>query len=88
MALSDRERADKLAERLSGEVYSGGRGFDGAYYGSNSDHMQHGAQMGPAMAPLPPAHPPTPDLSPAATTPAMWNTKINKAGTVTTPDGE
>ncbi|XP_076249640.1 chronologically inappropriate morphogenesis [Calliopsis andreniformis] len=88
VALTDRERADKLAERLSGEVFSGGRGFDGSYYGSNSDHLQHGAQMGPAMVPLPPAHPPTPDLSPAATTPAMWNTKINKAGTVSTPDGK
>ncbi|XP_043264748.1 chronologically inappropriate morphogenesis isoform X1 [Colletes latitarsis] len=88
VALTDRERAEKLAERLSGEVYSGGRGFDGSHYGSNSDHMQHGAQMGSAMVPLPPAHPPTPDLSPAPTTPAMWNTKINKAGTVSTPDGK
>ncbi|XP_053993659.1 zinc finger protein chinmo isoform X1 [Hylaeus volcanicus] len=88
VTLTDRERAEKLAERLSGEVYSSGRGFDGSHYGSNSDHMQHGAQMGSAMVPLPPAHPPTPDLSPAPTTPAMWNTKINKAGTVTTPDGK
>ncbi|KZC09234.1 Protein bric-a-brac 2 [Dufourea novaeangliae] len=88
VALTDRERAEKLAERLSGEVYTGGRGFDGGHYGQNSDHMQHGGQMGPAIVPLPPAHPPTPDLSPAPTTPAMWNTKINKAGTVTTPDGK
>nr|XP_012146757.1 PREDICTED: protein bric-a-brac 1 [Megachile rotundata] len=88
VALSDRERAEKLAERLSGEVYSGGRGFDSGHYGSNSDQMQHGGQVGHAMVPLPPAHPPTPDLSPAPTTPAMWNTKINKAGTVSTPDGK
>ncbi|XP_017795211.1 PREDICTED: zinc finger and BTB domain-containing protein 3 [Habropoda laboriosa] len=88
VALTDRERAEKLAERLSGEVYSGGRGFDGGHYGPNSDHVHHGGQMGHAMVPLPPAHPPTPDLSPAPTTPAMWNTKINKAGTVSTPDGK
>ncbi|CAD1477552.1 unnamed protein product [Heterotrigona itama] len=86
VAMTDRERADKLAERLSGEVYSGGRGFDGGHYGSNSNHIQHGAQVGHAIVPLPPAHPPTPDLSPAPTTPAMWNTKLNKAGTVSTPD--
>ncbi|XP_017880682.1 zinc finger protein chinmo isoform X1 [Ceratina calcarata] len=79
VALSDRERTDKLAERLS---------FDGGHYGSNSDHIQHGGQVGHAMVPLPPAHPPTPDLSPAPTTPAMWNTKINKASSVTTPDGK
>ncbi|XP_076665497.1 chronologically inappropriate morphogenesis isoform X3 [Andrena cerasifolii] len=88
VALTDRERADKLAERLAGEVYPGGRGFDSGHYGANSDHLQHAAQMGSALVPLPPAHPPTPDLSPAPTTPAMWNTKINKAGTVTTPDGK
>ena len=88
VAMTDRERAEKLAERLSGEVYSGGRGFDGGHYGSNSDHIQHGGQVGHAIVPLPPAHPPTPDLSPAPTTPAMWNTKINKAGTVSTPDGK
>ncbi|XP_060818497.1 zinc finger protein chinmo isoform X1 [Bombus pascuorum] len=88
VAMTDRERAEKLAERLSGEVYSGGRGFDSGHYGSNSDHIQHGGQVGHAIVPLPPAHPPTPDLSPAPTTPAMWNTKINKAGTVSTPDGK
>ncbi|XP_076748636.1 chronologically inappropriate morphogenesis [Xylocopa sonorina] len=88
VALTDRERAEKLAERLSGEVYQGARGFDGGHYAPNSDHVQHGGQVGHAMVPLPPAHPPTPDLSPAPTTPAMWNTKINKAGTVSTPDGK
>lgn len=87
MVLTDRERAEKLAEKLSSEVYSGGRGFEG--YGSNSEHLQRGApQMGSAMVSIPPAHPPTPDLSPAPTTPAMWNTKMNKAGTVSTPEGE
>ena len=65
-----------------------GRGFEGGTYGNTTDHMQHGVQLGPGMANLPPAHPPTPDLSPAPPTPAMWNSKINKAGTVTTPDGE
>nr|XP_050852860.1 zinc finger protein chinmo isoform X3 [Vespula vulgaris] len=84
MLLTDRERAEKLAERLSSEVYSGGRGFEG--YCSNSEHLQRGAQMGSAMVSIPPAHPPTPDLSPAPTTPAMWNTKMNKAGTVSTPE--
>nr|XP_050852859.1 zinc finger protein chinmo isoform X2 [Vespula vulgaris] len=86
MLLTDRERAEKLAERLSSEVYSGGRGFEG--YCSNSEHLQRGAQMGSAMVSIPPAHPPTPDLSPAPTTPAMWNTKMNKAGTVSTPEGK
>ncbi|XP_066585665.1 LOW QUALITY PROTEIN: zinc finger protein chinmo [Prorops nasuta] len=87
VAMSDRDSAEKLAERLSGEVYSSGRKFDGGSYGSNSDHAQQRGQMGQGIAPLPPAHPPTPDLSPAPT-PAMWNSKINKAGTVTTPDGK
>ncbi|XP_035726300.1 zinc finger protein chinmo-like isoform X2 [Vespa mandarinia] len=86
VVLTDRERAEKLAEKLSSEVYSGGRGFEG--YGSNSEHLQRGAQMGSAMVSIPPAHPPTPDLSPAPTTPAMWNTKMNKAGTVSTPEGK
>lgn len=84
VALTDRERAEKLAERLSGEVYPG-RGLDASSYGPNSDHLPHGAQLGPAMVPMPPAHPPTPDQKPA--TPAMWNTKINKASTVSTIDG-
>lgn len=88
MAMTDRERAEKLAERLSGEVYTGGRGFDSGHYGSNSDHMQPGGQIGPPMVRLPLAHPPTPDLSPAPTNPAMWNTKMKKAGTVSTPHGE
>lgn len=91
VAMTDRETTDKLAERLSSvklKAYSGGSGFDGGHYGSNSNHIQHGAQVGHAIVPLPPAHPPTPDLSPAPTTPAMWNTKICKAGTVTTPDGK
>ncbi|XP_011265985.1 zinc finger protein chinmo isoform X2 [Camponotus floridanus] len=77
------EKVDKLAERLS-EVYSG-RGFDASSYGPNSDHLPHGAQLGPAIvAPIVPAHPPTSDRKP---TPAMWNTKINKASTVSTVDG-
>lgn len=88
VAMTDRERAEKLAERLSGEVYTGGRGFDSGHYGSNSDHMQPGGQIGPPMVRLPLAHPPTPDLSPAPTNPAMWNTKMKKAGTVSTPHGE
>lgn len=86
VALTDGERAEKLAERLSSEVYSGGRGFES--YSSNLEHLQRGSQMGSAMVPISPAHPPTPDLSPAPTTPAMWNTKMNKAGTVSTPEGK
>lgn len=88
VAMTDRERAEKLAERLSSEVYTGGRGFDSGHYGSNSDHMQPGGQIGPPMVRLPLAHPPTPDLSPAPTNPAMWNTKMKKAGTVSTPHGK
>ncbi|XP_072746649.1 zinc finger protein chinmo isoform X1 [Anoplolepis gracilipes] len=84
VALTDRERAEKLAERLSGEGYPG-RGFDASSYGPNSDHLPHGAQLGPTMVPMPPSHPQTPDRKPA--TPAMWNTKINKASTVSTIDG-
>lgn len=86
MTLTDRERAEKLAERLSGEVYSGGRGFEPSNYGITGDHKPNVAQYGQSIVPL--AHPPTPDLSPAPTTPARWNSKINKAGTVSTPDGE
>lgn len=88
MALTDRERAEKLAERLSSEVY-GGRGYEAGSYGPNSDHLPHGAQLGSALVPMPPAHPPTPDLSPALATGAgVWNAKINKASTVSTPNGE
>ncbi|XP_036145751.1 zinc finger protein chinmo [Monomorium pharaonis] len=91
MELTDRERTEKLAERLSrrdDEVYPGRR-FDAGSYRPNSDHLSHGAQLGPTMVPMPAAHPPTPDQSPAApTTPAsMWNMKINKAATVSTVDG-
>lgn len=82
MALADRESAEKLAERLSGRVYDMGS------YGPNSDHLPHGAQLGPAMLPMPPTHPPTPDLSPAPNPPSMWKTKISRAGTVSTPDGK
>lgn len=87
MALTDRERAEKLAERLAGEPYPG-RGFDASAYGPNSDHLPHGAQLGPVMVSMPPTHPSTPDQSPAPTTPAMWNAKINKASTVSTIGGE
>ncbi|XP_012218657.1 zinc finger protein chinmo isoform X2 [Linepithema humile] len=87
VGLTDRERAEKLAERLSGESYPG-RGFDASAYGPNSDHLPHGAQLGPVMVSMPPAHPPTPDQSPAPTTPAMWNAKINKASTVSTMGGK
>ena len=86
---TDRERAEKLAERLSkrdDEAYPG-RGFDAGLYRSNSDHLA-GAQLGPTMVPMPAVHPPTPDQSPAAPPAlAMWNTKINKASTVSTVDG-
>ncbi|CAL1683718.1 unnamed protein product [Lasius platythorax] len=85
VALTDRERAEKLAERLSGEVYAG-RGFDASSYGSNSDHLPHGAQLSPAMVPMPATHPSTPDQKPA--TLAMWNTKISKASTVSIDGGE
>ncbi|XP_011305548.1 transcription regulator protein BACH2 isoform X2 [Fopius arisanus] len=85
MMFSDRERAEKLAERLSGEVYSGGRGFDATNYALSGEHNKGGVgfNQGASLA-----HPPTPDLSPAPPTPARWNSKINKAGTVTTPDGK
>ncbi|KAI4479986.1 hypothetical protein M0804_010725, partial [Polistes exclamans] len=86
MALTDREQAETLAERLSSEVYSGDRGFEG--YCTNSKLLLRGAQMGSAMLSIPPAHPPTTDIKPALSSPAMWNTKINKAGTVSTPEGE
>ncbi|XP_020287816.1 zinc finger protein chinmo-like [Pseudomyrmex gracilis] len=42
------------------------------------------------MVSMPPVHPPTPDQSRAPVsivTSAVWNTKINKASTVTTIDG-
>lgn len=87
MALTDRERAEKLAERLSGEPYPG-RPFDASAYGLNSDHLPHGAQLDPVMMSMPPTHPPTPDQSPVPTTPAMWNAKINKASTVSTISGK
>lgn len=77
--VTDRERTEKLAERLSSEACSG-RGFDSS--GANSDHLPHGAQLGPAMVPIPPAHPPTSDQCAA-----VWNTKINRASTVCTVDG-
>ncbi|KAG5329357.1 LOLAL protein, partial [Acromyrmex heyeri] len=86
---TDRDRAEKLAERLSkrdDEAYPG-RGFDAGLYRSNSDHLP-GAQLGPTMVPMPAVHPPTPDQSPAAPPAlAMWNTKINKASTVSTFPG-
>ncbi|KAI4498483.1 hypothetical protein M0802_006418 [Mischocyttarus mexicanus] len=84
MALTDREQAETLAEKLSSEVYSGDRGFEG--YCTNSKLLQRGAQMGSAMLSVPPAHPPTTDIKPVLTTPGMWNTKIDKADTVATPD--
>ncbi|XP_015114047.1 zinc finger protein chinmo isoform X1 [Diachasma alloeum] len=81
MMFSDRERAEKFAERLSAEV---GRGFDATNYSLSGDHKGNmGFNQGASLA-----HPPTPDLSPAPPTPARWNSKINKAGTVTTPDGK
>jgi len=80
VALTDRERTEKLAERLSSDT--SGRGFDSSSYGANSDHLPHGAQLGPAMVAIPPAHPPTSDQCSAA-----WNTKINRASTVCTVDG-
>ncbi|XP_014486679.1 PREDICTED: hormone receptor 4 [Dinoponera quadriceps] len=89
VAMTDQERADNLAERLSSEAYTG-RGYDGGSYSQNSDHLSQGSpQLGPAAAvvTMPPAHPPTPDLSPAPTTPAVWNRRLNRAGTVSTPDG-
>lgn len=83
MELTDRERTEKLAERLSkrdDEIHPGRR-FDAGSYRPNSDHLPHGAQLGPTPA----ADPPTPDQSPAA--PAMWNMKIHKARTVSTVGG-
>ncbi|XP_058809003.1 zinc finger protein chinmo isoform X2 [Phymastichus coffea] len=84
----ERERSnDNMAERVSAEAYSGNRGaYNSVNYNSN-EHLQHN----PAAAGIPnrvPVHPPTPDRSPAPPTPALWNSKINKAGTVTTPDGK
>lgn len=82
-SISDRERAEKLAESLSREVYANNQSrYDSRSFGNNTDHTHHGAQLAQGMANLPPAHP-TPEISPA-----MWNSKINKAGTVTTPDGK
>lgn len=86
VTLTDRDRTDKLAERLVNEVYSSGRGFDTGNYAVPGDQKQNITQFNQVIGQL--AHPPTPDLSLAPTTPARWNSKINKAGTVTTPDGE
>ncbi|XP_051169269.1 zinc finger protein chinmo isoform X1 [Leptopilina boulardi] len=87
VSIIDREKDDKIIDRLTNDVYSG-RGFDIGSYSTTTDHLQHGVQLGPSMASLPPVHPPTPDLSPVPPTPAMWNSKINKVGTVSTPDGK
>lgn len=86
--MTDQERADNLAERLSGEAYTGW-GYDSSSYSQNSDHLSQGSpQLGPAVVTMPPTHPPTPDLSPAPNTPAVWNTRLNRVGTVFTRDGE
>ncbi|KAJ8680480.1 hypothetical protein QAD02_016267 [Eretmocerus hayati] len=129
--MSERERMEKLAERLSSESYSRSSFDSGNYVNSTEhierqqreqreqrereihrEHQQHREQlhreqrerehreqqqqqinannvgpMGLAMGVMPPVHPPTPDLSPAPAAPATWNSKLNKAGTVTTPDG-
>ncbi|XP_029163136.1 zinc finger protein chinmo isoform X2 [Nylanderia fulva] len=70
VVLTDRERAERLAERLSGEGYPG-RGFDASNsYGPNTDHLLHRAQLSPAMVPMPPTHQTTPDQKP------IWPTKI------------
>lgn len=87
MSIIDREKDDKITDRLTTEVYSG-RGFEIGSYSTTADHLQHGVQLGSSMVSLPPVHPPTPDLSPVPPSPAMWNSKINKVGTVSTPDGE
>ncbi|KAK0075201.1 hypothetical protein PV326_011784 [Microctonus aethiopoides] len=84
MTLTDRERVEKLAERLSGEVFSSNRGFETSNYGMISDQKQNVAPFNHGIISL--AHPPTPEHSPAPSTPARWNSKINKAGTVSTPD--
>lgn len=85
MELTDRERTEKLAERLSkrdDEIYPGRR-FDAGLYRPNSDHL---SQLGPT-----PAVDPTSDQRererslPAA--PAMWNMKLQKASTVSTVGG-
>lgn len=86
MTLTDRERVEKLAERLSGEVFSSNRGFETSNYGMISDQKQNVAPFNHGIISL--AHPPTPEHSPAPSTPARWNSKINKAGTVSTPDGK
>lgn len=86
VTLTDRERAEKLAERLSGEVFASSRNFETGNYGLVGDHKQNVTPFNHALRPL--AHLPTPALSPATTTPPRWNSKINKAGTVSTPDGE
>ncbi|XP_044592566.1 zinc finger protein chinmo isoform X1 [Cotesia glomerata] len=82
----DRDSSDKLIEKSSGEVYLGGRGFDTSNYGLVNDHKLNITPFKQSTVSL--SHPPTPDLSPAPTTPARWNSKINKAGTVSTPDGK
>ncbi|KAF7990363.1 hypothetical protein HCN44_000168 [Aphidius gifuensis] len=84
--LNDRDRTDKLAERLSNEVYPSGRNFDTGNYVMPSEQKHNVTSYNQSIGPL--THPPTPDLSPAPTTPAKWNSKINKAGTVSTPDGK
>ncbi|XP_011868407.1 PREDICTED: protein abrupt isoform X2 [Vollenhovia emeryi] len=84
--LADRERTEKLAERLSkrdDEIFLGRR-FDAGSYRPNSDHLPQGA----SMMPKPAAHPPTSDQSSAASIPpTTWNMKIHKASTVSTVGG-
>lgn len=84
--VTDRESSDKLVEKSSGEVYLGGRGFEATNYGLVNEHKLNITSFKQSAVQL--SHPPTPDLSPAPTTPARWNSKINKAGTVSTPDGK
>lgn len=88
MELTDRDRTEKLAERLTkrdDEIYLGRR-IDAGSYRQNSDHLVHGAQLGSTM---PATHQPTSDQSSAApTTTPIWNMKIHKARTVSTGGGE
>ncbi|XP_011335937.2 zinc finger protein chinmo isoform X1 [Ooceraea biroi] len=77
--VTDRERTEKLAERLSSDACSG-RGFDSGSCGANSDHLPHGTQLGSAMVPS--VQPPATDQCPV-----VWNTKINKASSINVDGG-
>jgi len=86
--LTDRERTEKLAERLSkrdDEIYRGRRFDAGLSHRSNSDHLSHGVQ-----GPTPAVDPTSDQRETEKSLPAefaMWNMKIQRVSTVSTVGG-